>query len=519
MNETIGEATKGSIYSADYPFLGRRVIYTSRPKDKIDENTIPDIVNGAMLTHRKNRTEILYLYDYFKGKQPILKRVKVARKDVNNKIVFNNAFSIVRNAVGYFLGEPIQYTVKKQEDSDKITQLNDYMDSENKAYEDMSLGNFASICGTSYRLVTADVEGEEDEAPFEIPTLEPWNTFVIYSTTAGHKPVLGVTYYSVLDDNGNTKGTHFTVYDDDYQYEYETAGVSTSIKSSDLLTDSPKPHFLGAVPIVEYPNNEWRIGDFEVVMRILDGINKVQSDRVNAVEQIVSAILVFKGLHLKTAKENKNGVSDYDTLRDTLTLEIPSDGKNDNHDVFYVTPNLNQDEVETLAQTMIDYVYAISGIPDRKERSNGGGDTGDAVYLRDGFQSLEVVARVKERNFRRSERRTLRLVCQILKHMSNMDLKPMQIDIKFIRNRTNNLLNKSQAAANLVKSRLFAPESVISLIGVTDDPKGMAELGMEYQKSLATNTVNTEKINAQANTEVDNQNGENSTETSQNSIN
>lgn len=508
MNSTTEKAVEVSVASDDYVFLGRRVIYTSRPSTEIDESTIPDIVNGAMLTHRKNRAEILYLYHYFKGRQPIIDRVKIARKDVNNKIVFNNAFSIVRNAVGYFLGEPIQYTVKKQEDSDSITQLNDYMDSENKAYEDMSLGNYASICGTSYRLVAVDSEGEEDEAPFEIPTLEPWNTFVIYSTTAGHKPVLGVTYYSVLDDGGNVKGTHFTIYDDAYQYEYETIGASTDIKSSDLIEGSPKAHFLGDVPIVEYPNNEWRIGDFEVVMRILDGINKVQSDRVNAVEQIVSAILVFKGLHLKTKEESKNGVSDYDTLRETLTLEIPSDGKNNDHDVFYVTPNLNQNEAETLAQTMIDYVYAISGIPDRKERSSGGGDTGDAVYLRDGFQSLEVVARVKERNFRCSERRTLRLVCRLLKYMSNIDLKPMQIDIKFIRNRTNNLLNKSQAAVNLKKSALFAPESIISLIGVTDDPKGMAELGKEYQQSQTT-ASDVNGINAQLEG-ADNQNGESS---------
>ncbi len=138
-----------------------------------------------------------------------------------------------------------------------------------------------------------------------------------------------------------------------------------------------------------------------------------------------------------------------------------------------------------LAQTLIDYVYAITGIPDRKQKSGGTGDTGDAVYLRDGFQSLEVVARVKERNFKKAERTTLRMICRILKVNEVMDLKPMQIEIKFVRNRTNNLLSMSQAFMYFMKTRQLSPEDGISLIGITSDPKGMAQRGKEYWGEVA----------------------------------
>jgi SPP1 family phage portal protein len=304
-----------------------------------------------------------------------------------------------------------------------------------------------------------------------------------------------------LDDNGNAVGTSYVVYDDTFQYQYVTKGSpSTRIQPKDLIS-TPKAHFLGDVPIVEYPNNEWRIGDFEIVITILNEINKLHSDRGNSIEQVVNALIVFIGCHLKTKEENEKAgqgsIADYDSLKANGAIELPN-ANGGKADVKYVSSSVNQDEAETFAQTLIDYAYAISGIPDRKQKSSGsGGDTGDAVYLRDGYQSLEIVARVKERNFKKSERQSLRMVCKILKIFNGIDLKPMQVDVKFIRNRTNNLVNKSQAAANLQSTGVFAPEDIIQLIGVTDDPKQMAERGQKYkdeQMQKATTQFETQAI-------------------------
>lgn len=466
----------------DYHFMGRETIYTSRTKDQINERTIPDIINGAMQRHLKNYRETVYLKNYFLGDHPILDRIKKVREDVNNRLIINNAQSIVRNGVGYFLGEPIQFTAKREPDSDKVQRLNDYMDSEDKSCEDMSVGNDCSISGRGFRLVAVDEPEDVDEAPFELPTLDAECTEVIYSTKAGHEPLLAFTHSPLLDDNGNVSGTVYTVYDDTYQYIYSVkGGLGSQIKSSDLI-DGPNPHFLNGVPIVEYPNNEWRLGDFETVITVLDAIDQLNSDRVNDVEQIVNAILVFQGLHLRSKEEKNNGQpSDADLLKETMTLEFPDDSMgNGNKKVYYVSSNLDQSQAETLQQTLMDYVFAITGIPDRKDRSNGGGDTGDAVYLRDGFQALEVVARVKERNFRKAERRTLKMVCQILRTFDGTGLRPMDIDIKFIRNRTDNLLNKSQAFSNLIATKQIAPTDGIALIGITNDPKGMAQRGKDY---------------------------------------
>ena len=479
----------------DYRFMGRETIYTSRTREQINQQTIPDILNGAMQRHLKNYRESVYLKNYLRGDHPILQRAKTVRPDVNNRIVINNAQTIVRNGNGYFLGEPIQFTAKKEADSDSVQKLNDYMDSEDKSCEDMNVGDDAAITGRGFRLTATDKPADVDEAPFEIPTLESESTEVIYSTSAGHKPLLAFTHAPILDDNGNTSGTEYTVYDDTYQYIYSVkGGLGSQIKSADLV-EPPKAHFLGDVPIVEYANNAFRLGDFESVITILDAVDKMSSDRVNDVEQIVNAILIFQGLHLKTKDETKDGISDADKLKESKTLEFPDDGTgNGNKKVYYVSSNLDQSQAETLQKTLMDYVYAITGIPDRNDRAGGGQDTGDAVYLRDGYQALEVVARVKERYFRKAERRTLRMVCQILRRFDNIDLRPMDIDIKFTRNRTDNLLNKSNAFATFMGTKQIAPQDGVALIGITNDPKSMAQRGKKYWDAQAKEAASTAKV-------------------------
>lgn len=330
-------------------FTGRKVIYSS--ETEINELTIPKIINGAMNRHEQNRREIEYLEKYFTGDQPILKRIKQIRPDVNNKIVINNAYSIVRNANGYFLGEPIKYASKDAECRDEVEILNNMMDGIDKACGDTQLGEWQSICGTAYRLICVGDEALSDDkevAPFEIPVLNPKYTSVIYSTEAGNKPLLAFTYSDILDTNSNAIGTTYTVYDKHYQYVFKTKGVNTQIKMSDLQEGYPKLHLLDEIPIIEYPNNQWRLGDFETVLTILDGLNKLQSDRINSVEQLVNSILVFVNCELKEASENQDGKSDLEKLKEQLAISITSK-QNQQADIKFVNSEVNQDEAETLA--------------------------------------------------------------------------------------------------------------------------------------------------------------------------
>lgn len=193
---------------------GRTVIYTD--VDNIDRSNVVQVLNKALETHDVNKSDIQYLYDYYKGKQPILNRVKDIRPEINNKLVENRANEIVSFKVGYLMGEPIQYVCRGGSDafSEAINQLNEFVFAEDKAAKDKELADWFTICGTSYRMVLPDSTDDADEAPFEIYTLDPRYSFVVYHSGLGNKRKMGVKYI-VLQDNSIV----YSVYTDKMYFE------------------------------------------------------------------------------------------------------------------------------------------------------------------------------------------------------------------------------------------------------------------------------------------------------------
>ena len=160
------------------------------------ENVVA-ILNKALPYHWENRSEIQYLWYYYRGLQPILNREKQVRPEICNKIVENRANEIVSFKSGYLMGEPLQYVSRGNGDnlSDAINQLNEFVFAEEKPAKDKELADWFHICGTSFRMVLPDEDvGEDDDSPFEIYTLDPRNTFVVYNNGLGNKPLLGVKY-------------------------------------------------------------------------------------------------------------------------------------------------------------------------------------------------------------------------------------------------------------------------------------------------------------------------------------
>ena len=119
--------------------FGRKII-TSDAEHITDENIL-DELNSALTEHLRNRSQIDYLWRYYRGDQPILQRVKKVRPEICNRIVENRANEIVSFKVGYLCGEPIQYVGRTsgEEVSQGISDLNEMMLSENKATQDKEI--------------------------------------------------------------------------------------------------------------------------------------------------------------------------------------------------------------------------------------------------------------------------------------------------------------------------------------------------------------------------------------------
>ena len=77
---------------------GRKIAYTS--VDKITADNVVKVIGECIGTFRYNKSVIQYLWNYYKGDQPILYRQKVTNEDITNRIVENNAYEIVQFKVG-----------------------------------------------------------------------------------------------------------------------------------------------------------------------------------------------------------------------------------------------------------------------------------------------------------------------------------------------------------------------------------------------------------------------------------
>ena len=435
---------------------GRRVITTDVAE--ITAENVVTVLEEAMKLHEKNRGEIEYLWKYFKGEQPILQRSKEVRPEICNKIVENRANEIVSFKVGYLCGEPIQYVGRNTDDAvtQGVSTLNEYMFLVDKPALDQEVVEWGMICGTANRMVLANdtYDAESDEAPFEMYTLDPRDSFVVYSNDVKRRRMLGVKY----NTDAFGKKT-FSAYTDTLYFLIEDGKVKEVGANG-----------LGFEPIIEYPANNARLGSFEIVLPLLDAINNIESNRMDGIEQFVQAFVKF--INCDITQE------DFEALKSLGAIKVKSvDGQQ--ADVDIVTNELNQQQTQTLKDDAYQAVLTICGMPNR----NGGSstsDTGSAVLLRDGWSLAESRAKDSELMFKRSEKETLRLVLKLCSGLADLKLGLKDIDMKFTRRNYDNIQSKSQVLVSMLQQPKIHPLLAFSHCGLFSDPESAYTMSNEY---------------------------------------
>ena len=443
---------------------GRRKIKTN--VERITEQNVRDVVESALGIHSRNAAEIDYLYRVYCGEQDIRHKVKAVRENINNKVVINRANEIVTFKSAYLLNEPIQYIPYKGDEktSQKVETLNEYMRSEDKESKDKEIIDWIHICGVAPRLVLADKDmgSDEDNAPFCVYTLDPRIAFVIYNCRIGEKPMAGVILQQDEEQNWFAD-----VYTEDRHY---------LIKREVML--SYKINYNG-IPLIEYVNNEARIGAFELVLPILNNINVLESNAVDSVEDFVNGFDVFQNCDIEDG--------DYSTLSiGGKAVKIKTATPGMEAKVYRVASEISQSGVQTRIDDMTDAYLTICGMPNR----NGGlstSDTGTAVIYRDGWSEAESRAKDSEKLFTRSERNFLKIVLHICDTLDGgkyaLGLKLSDIKTEFLRKNFSNMQSKTQILCELLNNPKVHPLTAYETAGITKDSLAAYRLGMEWYKN------------------------------------
>ena len=430
--------------SSNYGY-GRKVIYVD--VDEITDENICEIVAETFKIHSENSKAQSSLFDYEKGKQPILDRKKDIRPEINHKLVDNEASKIVDFKLGYEFGNPINLVQrakvepckngkqdKLNDDDIKIALLNEMFVEEDKESKDNKCARDFLVSGLGYKMALAkkDINGV---AVFDYVIPNPLTTYIVRTNDVFRRKILGVTYSVSKKDKkvrlGAYTGNKYYFFDGTFdEYTSEVNGI-------------------GKIPIVEYAYNHDRMSCFEKVIPLIDYKNIVNSDRLNDISQHVQSLLWMNDCELE--EDDKKKVATDGGL--IITRTTP-EGKTPI--INYISQVLNQSEIQTFADYLKDQIMEQAGVPTKGD--TGGGSTGSAMSLSNGWATAEQLAKITESIYKQSEMEFLDLVLTIIKNsndVKNKEIKKLElsdIGIKFARNKTYDLGTKVNALATLLNS-------------------------------------------------------------------
>lgn len=90
-----------------------------------------------------------------------------------------------------------------------------------------------------------------------------------------------------------------------------------------------------------------------------------------------------------------------------------------------------------------------------------------------------------------AKRKQVAVIIQILKKLNEVskDFKVIDLDIKFSRNKTDNLQSKAQSYSTFIGTKTITPEDALEMCDVTTDVVEVAERGKKYWEKVAEENV------------------------------
>lgn len=473
-------------------YRGRIKIYTD--VKKITSNNVIDVLSRAMIKHEQNRTQIRYLINFEKGDQPLMREKKV-RKDIDIKSISNLAHQITEFWLGYFWGNHMAFVQKSDKhpknsnptDNDSaITLLNEMYDAEDMESKDQLLAYYLEVCGTCCQLIDIKRNPDDEDAVFDLVTLNPLYSFVVYSSDAYERPMMGVSYSE--DEDGSRI---FTCVTDDAIYEIRDmveivngAKKNEGMKLNEL--EIPINPF-GRVNIVEFERATDRTGVFERQLDELNALNILESDLCNDVAQTTQAN--WWGNDIELDKDDDGKVKGPQAGQWILTK---TNGQGKQPNIKGLVLNYDYAGVLSNIQAKHDGILERTFTPKQTEQS--GGSTTGATSLSSGWTATEAVACKQAAIIKRGFKERNRLALIAIKKSPNtdpdsplLDLKNSDIEIRPIRQKSYDMATKINSLATMVQNFVHprvAMEAIDFFPNLAEAIEDSVPKMLEYQKVL-----------------------------------
>lgn len=405
--------------------IGRKRLETYEPY--ITKDNIIPILQKVFPQHNEDVNRMNFLTNYELGVQPIT-RVKKQRSDIDVHTNDNVANEITNFKTAYHWGSPITIVQRgdKGEGNESLTEavsiLNKCYESEGIRKKTQHLARNVEITCRGYTYVDTNMDKEEIEnggSYFKIESLEPTNTFVVYSSYYTDKRAMIGVMYS-MDDNGMK---HITAFTKDYRFE---------LVEYEHTKRSGEKNPLGAIPIIEWIRSTDGMGCFERQIPEMDALNLILSDICNATEEAVQSIWHCNDVDFPIAVIE---------LEDGTTKEVPRRPKNNEWMQTYtsvdgktpfITPlasNFNYEGNLNYAEYKRAGILQKCNVPTRAD--NSGGSTGIAMDGATGWSGAETEAQKQQNIMETCKMDEVKVVLRAIKICPYVPSDSPLLDLKY----------------------------------------------------------------------------------------
>ena len=410
--------------------------------DITEETITKDLIDVLLKLHAPIVSDRFKTLDnYYRGKHEILNRFIEDATKPNNKSVVNFCSYITDTLTGFFVGKAVTYT---STDKEYLNMLVKIFKDNDEAAENHDLGHKASIKGQSFELIYLDEDGDTC-----FDCLDTDGVIMIYDTTIKNLPAAAIRYYTAHDYIADTDMIKIEVYTKENIYYYtDNDGISAN---------GSEPHYFGIVPIIEYPNNRYRRGDFENVISLNDSYNKNNADISNDIEYFSNAYLVLENMSGTTAED----VAKINENRVILTSE--------NGKAYFLTKQLNDQVVQNHRNNLSEDIHKIAYVPDLSKEINSN-VSGSALKTKM-FTTADIIVN-KERKFKKALETRIKLVTTMLnlkgykKDIKTHEYNYKDIVINFHRNMPVGLYETADDISKM--STVVSQKTLLTEIGIED---------------------------------------------------
>lgn len=433
------------------------------PRDGYDETALSkELIYKLIRKHTQERSRLQKLKKYYLGEHAILNHTRRNVNAPNYKTVANHAKDIADTSTGYFMGNPIKYNNTAESDLEPL--LLAFDGAEIDQVDAQNALNMA-IYGRAYEYIYA----KEGLTELDSTSVDPENVFIVYDDSIERKALFAVYYYEIKDDTKDATKYQAEVFTQNLHYHIVLRDSSMGTTRNEQV----EPHNLGQIPIIEYRNNHFAIGDYEQQISLIDAYNSLMGNRVNDKEQAVESILVLYGAQLADNLEDAREAMSI--LTEEGLLELPADAKAD-----FLKNALDENATEILRKALKEDIYTFSHVPNLTDENFAGNSSGVAMEFK--LLGLEMITKTKEANYKRGLRQRIAIFAHYL-GMQQIALEAHSIVPQFSRGLPKNLLELSQIINNLEGK--VSLRQLISLLPFVEDPDAeLEELEEEKEKNM-----------------------------------